>query len=366
MFFKDNGAYSVKLSDFGIINSAAVPDWTAPEVNTSGHVRTYFTLITVIFYSTHLQIYVQTKSSDVFSLGCLFYFVVYGSILWLEFGKTYNHVEAKLREKLQIMIDQDKITNQNTNLSQAAVNQSNIVVQNQNPNANQEFLLMDLLIRILKFDKDNRLSTQKIFYHPSFWGATKCISFINAIRKKFDVIRSDYLNKLISSLSVNQRQPITDNKFMNILKSVKTNINSLVTKYHNEFSISDMKILKKVNEIVEVKLQNEYNQQTVASFPNVNTVEEKIAYLIDNIDQAHPSAETIIQLPIVNQLMNDLDSNNEVVHKDWIKKLDPKLAALFERGYDKEKVSDLLKVIRDKVNYSQKFSHFYSSALIFF
>ena len=52
---------------------------------------------------------------------------------------------------------------------------------------------------------------------------------------------------------------------------------------------------------------------------------------------------------IVFKLKVTLDLDKQVVHNDWMAKLDQKLAMELNRGYDKESVSDLLRAMRNKV-----------------
>ena len=53
--------------------------------------------------------------------------------------------------------------------------------------------------------------------------------------------------------------------------------------------------------------------------------------------------------PTVLKLKDALDLDKSVVINDWIAKLDAILAEEFNRGYDKQSVSDLLRAMRNKV-----------------
>ena len=55
------------------------------------------------------------------------------------------------------------------------------------------------------------------------------------------------------------------------------------------------------------------------------------------------------ETPTVLKLKVALDLDKTVVQNDWIAKLDTILAEEFNRGYDKESVSDLLRAMRNKV-----------------
>ena len=55
------------------------------------------------------------------------------------------------------------------------------------------------------------------------------------------------------------------------------------------------------------------------------------------------------ETPIVLKLKDVLDLDKSVVHNDWIQKLDADIEEEFNRGYDKESVSDLLRAMRNKV-----------------
>ena len=112
----------------------------------------------------------KTKSSDVFSLGCVFYFVIFdGIILWQELRMRYKDVEEKLEEKRQELNDQGK---------------------------NEQFLQLDLLNGMLKFEPELRLSAQNILHHPLFWDNKKCLQFILDIRKKFDILDPKFTRKI--------------------------------------------------------------------------------------------------------------------------------------------------------------------------
>ena len=52
---------------------------------------------------------------------------------------------------------------------------------------------------------------------------------------------------------------------------------------------------------------------------------------------------------IVRRLKVTLDSDKLVIHNNWKEKLDAVLADEFNKGYDKESVSDLLRAMRNKV-----------------
>ena len=68
----------------------------------------------------------------------MFYFVIFnGTVLSSELGTSYSDVEKKLEGKLKEMIDQNNSTN-----------------------LNQELLVMDLIIGMLKLNQDQRPSTQ--------------------------------------------------------------------------------------------------------------------------------------------------------------------------------------------------------------
>ena len=54
-------------------------------------------------------------------------------------------------------------------------------------------------------------------------------------------------------------------------------------------------------------------------------------------------------LTAVNKLIAALDEKKSVVNSDWKAQLDPTLAKEFNEGYDKEKVSELLRAMRNKV-----------------
>ena len=125
---------------------------------------------------------------------------------------------------------------------------------------NEQLLQMDLLMRMLKLEPELRPSAKKVLSHPLFWEDKRCLEFILAIRKKFDVL---------------------DPKFTR-------------------------------------KIKDEHQKVLDAT-------------------------------PTVLKLKDALDLDKLVVNNDWIVKLDAILKEEFNRGYDKESVSDLLRAMRNKV-----------------
>ena len=146
---------------------------------------------------------------------------------------NYKDLEEKLEEKLQLLNVQGK---------------------------NEQLLQMDLLMRMLKLKPELRPSAKKVLSHPLFWDDKKCLEFILAIRKKFDVLDSKFTRKI-----KDEHQKVLD------------------------------------------------------------------------------------ETPTVLKLKDALDLDKSVVNNDWISKLDANLKEDFNRGYDKESVSDLLRAIRNKV-----------------
>ena len=113
---------------------------------------------------------------------------------------------------------------------------------------NEQFLLMDLLMKMLNLKPELRPSVEKVLHHPLFWTDKKCFEFI------FEIQKIDCNN--------------------------------------------------------------------IAEF---------------------------WQMPVVSSLQGTLDTDKSVVHNDWISKLDATLEQEFNRGYDKESVSALLRAMRKKV-----------------
>ena len=176
----------------------------------------------------------KAKSSDVFSLGLVFHFVIFdGIILSQDLKMSYKDVEGKLEEKRQELNDQEN---------------------------NEQLLQMDLLMRMLKLKPELRPSAERVMSHPLFWDDKRCLEFILAIRKKLDVLDPKFLRKI-----KDEHQKVLD------------------------------------------------------------------------------------ETPIVQKLNVALDLDMSVVHNDWIHKLDATLAEEFNRGYDKQIVSDLLRAMRNKV-----------------
>ena len=146
---------------------------------------------------------------------------------------NYKDLEENLEEKRQELNDQGK---------------------------NEQLLQMDLLMRMLKSEPELRPSAKKVLSHPLFWDDKRCLEFILAMRKKFDVL---------------------DPKFKR-------------------------------------KIKDEH-QKVLDATP------------------------TVLNLKVA------LDSDKSVVNNDLITKLDAILKEEFNRGYDKESVSDLLRAMRNKV-----------------
>ena len=146
---------------------------------------------------------------------------------------SYEDVEEKLELKFQELNDQGK---------------------------NEQFLHMDLLMRMLKLEPELRPFAKRVLSHPLFWDDKRCLEFILVIRKKFDVLDPTFLRKI-----KDEHQKVLD------------------------------------------------------------------------------------ATPIVKKLNVALDFDKSVVNNDWISKLDAILEEEFNRSYDKESVSDLLRAMRNKV-----------------
>lgn len=288
-------------------------------------------------------------------MGCLFYYIFYGSILLDDLSEGFKNVEIHIKEKLEVMINKDKSMN---NMLNADSSQVIGQVDNMTPSpySNQEFLQIDLLIKILRIDNDHRLSTQEILLHPLFWEANKCISFINKIRQKFDTIKVEHLNDLIKELTAEIRKKlITSDAFIKTLTAIQPNFRKLTTDFEKEISDTDMVTIKQTFEIVNTLFQKEH----------LSNIEEKVEFLNQHQDK-HPRATIVKELKNVQTLLVALDSNELIVYDDWRTKLDVSFAKSLKAGYDTKKVSDLLKVIRDKVINSLSYPIIHSGDYISF
>ena len=127
---------------------------------------------------------------------------------------------------------------------------------------NEQFLNMDLLMRILKLKAELRPSIEKVLNHPLFWEDKRSLKFIFEIQKNIDVL---------------------DPKFAN------------------------------------------------------------------NIGNWKEYQKLLWKTPIVQQLKVALDLEKSVVNNGWKAKLDASLAEEFNRGYEKESVTDLLRAMRNQV-----------------
>ena len=61
---------------------------------------------------------------------------------------------------------------------------------------NEQLLQMDLLMRMLKSEPELRPSAKKVLSHPLFWDDKRCLEFILAMRKKFDVLDPKFKRKI--------------------------------------------------------------------------------------------------------------------------------------------------------------------------
>ena len=82
---------------------------------------------------------------------------------------NYKDLEEKLEEKREELNDQGK---------------------------NEQLLQMDLLMRMLKLEPELRPSAEKVLGHLLFWDDKRCLEFILAIRKKFDVLDPKFKRKI--------------------------------------------------------------------------------------------------------------------------------------------------------------------------
>ena len=82
---------------------------------------------------------------------------------------NYKDVEGKLEEKRQELFDQGN---------------------------NEQFLQMDLLIKMLNLEPELRSSVDKLLHHPLFWDDKRCLEFILDIRKKFHILDPKFARKI--------------------------------------------------------------------------------------------------------------------------------------------------------------------------
>ena len=159
-------------------------------------------------------------------MGCVFYFVIFdGSILWEESGINYSEVENKLKEKLHEM---NGLGN------------------------NEQFLQMDLLIRMLKLKQKLRPSTRHILHHPLFWVDKKKLNFVLEIRKRFEVLEPQFVRKI-----KNEHQKVLDET--PILKMLKYALDSDQTVIEGDW---------------KAKLDKAFADDFNSSYKSFNTVTE--------------------------------------------------------------------------------------------
>ena len=82
-------------------------------------------------------------------------------------------------------------------------------------------------------------------------------------------------------------------------------------------------------------------------------IEQAQPPVIQGISVTHEHQMVLEELPVITKLRDTLDSDKSII------KNHAALPAEFQ-GYDKDKVSELLKVIRDKVSISSQFRLFIS------
>ena len=83
--------------------------------------------------------------------------------------------------------------------------------QNINTMQNEQFLQMDLLMRMLRLDHDLRPSTPQILEHPLFWEDKRSLEFILEIRKKFEILDPKFIRRIKDDhQKVLQEQPMVE------------------------------------------------------------------------------------------------------------------------------------------------------------
>ena len=141
-------------------------------------------------------------------MGCVFYFVVNGSIENFFVCKSAKKI---LKKQLELMVKADNDA------------------QEKNKSSSQEFLLNDLLMTILKEKPELRPSTQKILQHPVFWKNERKMELIFDIRKILDIISLDYSKQTIREFRRLLNQ--IDGKISNILSNNFLTKASIIAKY---------------------------------------------------------------------------------------------------------------------------------------
>ena len=114
--------------------------------------------------------YFKTKTSDIFSLGSVFYFITFdGTILSKELNMSYKDIKLKLKEKQEMINDQGN---------------------------NKKILQMEMVTTLLNIKPEARPSVEKVLHHAFFWEDKRCLEFILDIRKKFDVLDTRFVKKI--------------------------------------------------------------------------------------------------------------------------------------------------------------------------
>ena len=155
------------------MNTPGTAAWMAPEVSDARKNPVRVSNKFQITCSNQCLTF-KAKSSDVFSLGCVFFFVISGgTILSQKLDQKYTDIDTKLKTMLKDLIQKDK--------------------------ESQQFLQMDLIPQTLNLKPELRPSAQQILHHPLCWDDKKCLEFIVAIRNKFDFLDATFIKKVKKS-----------------------------------------------------------------------------------------------------------------------------------------------------------------------
>lgn len=174
--------HQIKLSDYGfskklekdnISNSVmGSKGWTCPEILTKSKI---------------------TKSCDIFSLGCLFYFVY--SKGFHPFGESISREHNIMNEKFSLKL--------------------------------KDSLLNDLISKMIKKDYTKRLTIDQVLLHPFFWSDEKKLIFLTNVSDELGKDKNNILKPKLEEKKKQIFQPKTwdeclDNVLMDNIKKFRT------------------------------------------------------------------------------------------------------------------------------------------------
>ena len=192
--------------------------------------------------------------TDIFSLGCVFYFAIFDeTILSDELGKDYQNIETRLKNEFEKTVEKAM-----------------------SPDNSDQLMQIDLMVKMLKLDQYRPL-VPEILQHPLFWEPSKSISFINAIRRKFDIMNPGFLNTMKNDYyevlkEIQSKFNLSDPQFTSthqiVLQQIQTKIRALDAKFEHNIKCDHELVMREIERKLE-NLESMFVEVNKLNYPKI-------------------------------------------------------------------------------------------------